>query len=112
MCHFLFFFFVMIRRPPRSTLFPYTTLFRSPPDHAHAAPPERGLEQVAVGDDAVCGGSGHHLQATRLAGRRNERLLEGLEQGPALAPVAVAGVDGHGDVVPPSADAELQRMPG
>src|SRR5260370_31629931 len=27
---FLFFFFLMIRRPPRSTLFPYTTLFRSP----------------------------------------------------------------------------------
>src|SRR3712207_8262352 len=27
----------MIRRPPRSTLFPYTTLFRSPDDlHAHA----------------------------------------------------------------------------
>src|SRR2546426_9158423 len=25
----LFFFFLMIRRPPRSTLFPYTTLFRS-----------------------------------------------------------------------------------
>src|SRR2546430_13478005 len=24
-------FFLMIRRPPRSTLFPYTTLFRSPP---------------------------------------------------------------------------------
>src|SRR2546422_9222072 len=33
-CHppltfFSFFFFLMIRRPPRSTLFPYTTLFRS-----------------------------------------------------------------------------------
>src|SRR4030042_4668923 len=27
----LFFFFLMIRRPPRSTLFPYTTLFRSTP---------------------------------------------------------------------------------
>src|SRR2546426_4730592 len=27
--HFVF-FFLMIRRPPRSTLFPYTTLFRSP----------------------------------------------------------------------------------
>src|SRR5256885_6440554 len=27
--HYLFFFFLMIRRPPRSTLFPYTTLFRS-----------------------------------------------------------------------------------
>src|SRR2546422_10668677 len=26
------FFFLMIRRPPRSTLFPYTTLFRSPDD--------------------------------------------------------------------------------
>src|SRR2546422_2870952 len=26
---FLSFFFLMIRRPPRSTLFPYTTLFRS-----------------------------------------------------------------------------------
>src|SRR5690349_23471843 len=28
---FLIFFFLMIRRPPRSTLFPYTTLFRSLP---------------------------------------------------------------------------------
>src|SRR2546430_6319300 len=27
---FFIFFFLMIRRPPRSTLFPYTTLFRSP----------------------------------------------------------------------------------
>src|SRR3712207_8224105 len=28
------FFFLMIRRPPRSTLFPYTTLFRSIVDHS------------------------------------------------------------------------------
>ena len=28
-CVCVFFFFLMIRRPPRSTLFPYTTLFRS-----------------------------------------------------------------------------------
>src|SRR2546427_7589063 len=28
------FFFLMIRRPPRSTLFPYTTLFRSNPNSA------------------------------------------------------------------------------
>src|SRR2546430_17177694 len=34
------FFFLMIRRPPRSTLFPYTTLFRSGP--AHRPPMERG----------------------------------------------------------------------
>src|SRR2546429_1935523 len=31
----LFFFFLMIRRPPRSTLFPYTTLFRSRIHHDH-----------------------------------------------------------------------------
>src|SRR2546426_3576347 len=30
---YLFFFFLMIRRPPRSTLFPYTTLFRSDSHH-------------------------------------------------------------------------------
>src|SRR5215212_6358735 len=59
---FSFFFFLMIRRPPRSTLFPYTTLFRSdqrlrlarylglthdPPrrvDHAHAAPFQRDVD--------------------------------------------------------------------
>src|SRR5471030_3454425 len=36
---FVFFFFLMIRRPPRSTLFPYTTLFRScRPAHAPALP--------------------------------------------------------------------------
>src|SRR3712207_9534178 len=28
-CYLSIFFFLMIRRPPRSTLFPYTTLFRS-----------------------------------------------------------------------------------
>src|SRR3989449_4189227 len=39
------FFFLMIRRPPRSTLFPYTTLFRSPLEqglhHRPARPPHR-----------------------------------------------------------------------
>src|ERR1041385_6352799 len=34
----LFFFFLMIRRPPRSTLFPYTTLFRSHPRTRTATP--------------------------------------------------------------------------
>src|SRR5258706_16463986 len=37
-----FFFFLMIRRPPRSTLFPYTTLFRS--DFVIADPPRKGLD--------------------------------------------------------------------
>src|SRR2546427_9764026 len=31
-------FFLMIRRPPRSTLFPYTTLFRSGPVQRHGHP--------------------------------------------------------------------------
>src|SRR2546425_1350428 len=38
MCEF-FFFFLMIRRPPRSTLFPYTTLFRSAVSRVNRAPP-------------------------------------------------------------------------
>src|SRR3712207_7742955 len=42
---FLFFFFLMIRRPPRSTLFPYTTLFRSL--RPGPRPPPRGA--LAVG---------------------------------------------------------------
>src|SRR3712207_7970343 len=33
----ILFFFLMIRRPPRSTLFPYTTLFRSKPPKTYAA---------------------------------------------------------------------------
>src|SRR2546422_5014616 len=36
---FLFFFFLMIRRPPRSTLFPYTTLFRSSAKETVSHPP-------------------------------------------------------------------------
>src|SRR6266550_4764760 len=35
------FFFLMIRRPPRSTLFPYTTLFRSGSGTPAARPPSR-----------------------------------------------------------------------
>src|SRR5947199_2650880 len=39
----LLFFFLMIRRPPRSTLFPYTTLFRS--NDAHNARRQRADDQ-------------------------------------------------------------------
>src|SRR2546430_15099390 len=38
----LLFFFLMIRRPPRSTLFPYTTLFRSPELRSPAVEPGAG----------------------------------------------------------------------
>src|SRR6266704_6261681 len=51
----LFFFFLMIRRPPRSTLFPYTTLFRPVrgagpgcvPRHRGAARPPRSEEHTS-----------------------------------------------------------------
>src|SRR2546430_4359441 len=39
--HVFFFFFLMIRRPPRSTLFPYTTLFRSSPKNRQNGVPGR-----------------------------------------------------------------------
>src|SRR6267378_1058319 len=46
----IFFFFLMIRRPPRSTLFPYTTLFRSTSFHCHIArqprPPAERRKEV------------------------------------------------------------------
>src|SRR3712207_7264895 len=44
MCFLLF--FLMIRRPPRSTLFPYTTLFRSDPRRDAAADVERALAEA------------------------------------------------------------------
>src|SRR5690348_17907568 len=44
-----FFFFLMIRRPPRSTLFPYTTLFRSERLHQ----PDEVQAGVLGVDDAV-----------------------------------------------------------
>src|SRR2546426_7057920 len=63
----LFFFFLMIRRPPRSTLFPYTTLFRSAGaersrqfDHARADRP--------AGDAGGAGGA-------RRARRRDGSLV-------------------------------------
>src|SRR5260221_10840253 len=46
----------MIRRPPRSTLFPYTTLFRSTPaSHYRERRPHRG---VGAGDRAARAGDG------------------------------------------------------
>src|SRR2546426_11981408 len=42
-----FFFFLMIRRPPRSTLFPYTTLFRS--RQVGAWPRVAGVDEAAFG---------------------------------------------------------------
>src|SRR3712207_8535350 len=44
----------MIRRPPRSTLFPYTTLFRSPrPELGHAGQVPRPDPRVPEGDERL-----------------------------------------------------------
>src|SRR5260221_5277673 len=63
-----FFFFLMIRRPPRSTLFPYTTLFRSRSRHAqHVAKPAR-IDQTRIGrGQAAKAGATDHRACRRLA---------------------------------------------
>src|SRR3712207_1257899 len=60
------FFFLMIRRPPRSSLFPYTTLFRSL---------KAGLP--IIGDDikSQVGATIVHRQLTRLFGDRGVKML-------------------------------------
>src|SRR2546422_5413345 len=42
----------MIRRPPRSTLFPYTTLFRSDHLHDHAADVPQGIRRAGAAEAA------------------------------------------------------------
>src|SRR6267378_2294892 len=63
-------FFLMVRRPPRSTLFPYTTLFRSPGPRsargARASPPRCTASRSSAG----CS------RAWRAAGRSEEHTSE------------------------------------
>src|SRR5215216_7515215 len=59
-----FFFFLMIRRPPRSTLFPYTTLFRPAP--ASSPSPARA--------SAGCGGPARAARRARRPDRKSTRL--------------------------------------
>src|SRR6266496_186345 len=62
-----FFFFLMIRRPPRSTLFPYTTLFRSP--HTYLLrPSERVVEKLAARSE------GHRVLLTQVPSHEDLRL--------------------------------------
>src|SRR3712207_8384231 len=77
----LWFFFLMIRRPPRSTLFPYTTLFRS--DRAGlVAAEEEGEGGDLVDGDELLGRLGgeenvvHHLLAGEPAGLHRVRDLD------------------------------------
>src|SRR2546430_17284893 len=83
-----FFFFLMIRRPPRSTLFPYTTLFRSHAGHRPAYEPGRDRMDfrpvaLALVVSAAC--QGHE---TAPAMRHEARVFAGGVAPPAGAPLA------------------------
>src|SRR2546422_4277271 len=69
----------MIRRPPRSTLFPYTTLFRSPPAGVRRRAPERGPDRRIVGTGELRGPEPHAPRESRAdrgarADRKSTRL--------------------------------------
>src|SRR3712207_8854954 len=76
------FFFLMIRRPPRSTLFPYTTLFRSGHGHGGGQHPEgQHPQRPAAGPEHPLGdgggGGGDHEQLE--GGPRSEEKTAGLQ---------------------------------
>src|SRR3712207_8647307 len=78
------FFFLMIRRPPRSTLFPYTTLFRSRRRYRDFRSPQRGAERRhrrcfdRRRDDAeaICRGAGPTLSESRKSALPESRSEE------------------------------------
>src|ERR1035441_10777702 len=70
-------FFLMIRRPPRSTLFPYTTLFRSTfilsAKHPHAAEPQHDVHAArstaVIAPEGRSTGRGIQVEASKCGGR-------------------------------------------
>src|SRR2546430_9565177 len=63
-----FFFFLMIRRPPRSTLFPYTTLFRSPSGQHDTGP---GYSSATPGMEDRSGGGRSEEHTSELQSQSN-----------------------------------------
>src|SRR6266478_6705297 len=60
------FFFLMVRRPPRSTLFPYTTLFRSPRAGRARGPGARRRVSPAHVERRDAAARGEDRKSTRL----------------------------------------------
>src|SRR5437588_9948902 len=76
----LFSFFLMIRRPPRSTLFPYTTLFRSEPDLVFVAVgPFEGLDVPAGGRRTPGDDAGDVNRLLEAHGIRSEEHMSELQ---------------------------------
>src|SRR3712207_7721325 len=79
----IYFFFLMIRRPPRSTLFPYTTLFRSQQElivgqalgPAAEAVTLEGLDDLAQAFALGALLQQHHLQHAGIVGDRKSTRL-------------------------------------
>src|SRR3712207_9444206 len=74
----MYFFFLMIRRPPRSTLFPYTTLFRSARASTVAAAlaeARRGEPDVILLDRRLPDGDGTALIPEFVRGDRKSTRL-------------------------------------
>src|SRR2546430_12007459 len=74
MCCCFCFFFLMIRRPPRSTLFPYTTLFRSlcpDPDDGGGEEPHRQLPRKRQLHRKYVHRRGPHRERDRKSTRLN-----------------------------------------
>src|SRR5688572_33122437 len=69
-----FSFFLMNRRPPRSTLFPYTTLFRSKADQTRAALERAGMKSDWPAEPADTGGVFIHVAVGRGAEERPAEL--------------------------------------
>src|SRR5207248_10763466 len=67
----LLFFFLSIRRPPRSTLFPYTTLFRS-----HALAIIETVQRPAAWTGEAYAGDGPKINSGFLNGRSEEHTSE------------------------------------
>src|SRR5260370_22100097 len=66
----------MIRRPPRSTLFPYTTLFRSSPRAAAGGWEQASIRMLPTGKVEVVTGSSAHGQGHETAWRSEEHTSE------------------------------------
>src|SRR3712207_9560648 len=67
----------MIRRPPRSTLFPYTTLFRSPYFTQHTPPALVATLPPMVDQGELAGSGGYHRPRSAQAARRSSLTTPG-----------------------------------